>query len=39
MAAEDFARHRAAELKNSAANGIDWPPREDLATMAWPPGA
>jgi hypothetical protein len=39
MADEDFARHRAAELKNSTANDIDWPPREDPATMARPPGA
>jgi hypothetical protein len=39
MADEDFARHCAAELKNSAANDIDWPPREDPATMAWPPDA
>jgi hypothetical protein len=35
MADEDFARH--CELKSSAANDIEWPPREDPATMAWPP--
>jgi hypothetical protein len=37
MADEDLARHRASELKSSAANDIEWPPREDPATMAWPP--
>jgi hypothetical protein len=39
MEDEDFARHCDAELKNSAANDIDWPPREDPATMTWPPRA
>jgi hypothetical protein len=39
MADEDFARHCAAELKNSAANDLYRPPREDPATMACPHGA
>jgi hypothetical protein len=36
MADEDFARHCAAELKNSAANDVYRPPRKDPATYGMP---
>jgi hypothetical protein len=37
MAELDFADRGVFEL--NVANDIEWPPREDPATMAWPPGA
>jgi hypothetical protein len=37
MADLDFARRSVFEF--NLANDIDWPPREDPTTMAWPPGA
>jgi hypothetical protein len=38
MADEEFAHHCPPEL-HSAANDIDWPAREDPATMRSPPVA